>query len=541
MIHKLPNWCIPDNHPAFFDSESATTIEMVAKLYGAMKLLIEDSNATTEEQNKIIADAVDYFKGNLSDTIRSEIEKMKENGELNDEIMSGLGNLNDNFIVNTKADLTFNRKFRILKERYRYGSDEYRQLYEKTAFSLQSICAYNNNLILGYTNSDSTKSTLEERNQEGGLIRSVDLPLGHCNSLTMIETKIYVCTLNNIVVVDYNTFQIIESFQLDRTLRALAYDKVTGELYGAGGDYYFKVDLNTKKCECLFQSNHVQGGTFQSLCVNDGIFYEVSTTPELLTVFTTEGKIIGSYNIARYSGYDYFGEAEDVEFVDNKLIICSQWQMSYDNYRHDYVWEIPVGANYTFKPVVSSFTLNGLMSIYCDSNSTSLSPDGTQGNPFRCISECLSVLQSPVAIDQKITDIHLTGTFNEHVYVRNMNFRMIGPATIKTAMSLQTCDAYLEKIYLENDDSSIVKTFNAQHSHVNGMGATFKTLLPKQDYMITLSYSKLIAHGAFIPNPETVTTPISLYFGEVVGNNKNLIENAYHVTPTWSSASYTGG
>ena len=41
-IPKLPPWSIPNTFPAFFDHESATSIEMTAKLYNAMQELIEE-------------------------------------------------------------------------------------------------------------------------------------------------------------------------------------------------------------------------------------------------------------------------------------------------------------------------------------------------------------------------------------------------------------------------------------------------------------------------------------------------------------------
>ena len=49
MINGLPKWSIPDLHPAFFDTESATAIEMVAKLYGKIKEIVEGFNDFTEE------------------------------------------------------------------------------------------------------------------------------------------------------------------------------------------------------------------------------------------------------------------------------------------------------------------------------------------------------------------------------------------------------------------------------------------------------------------------------------------------------------
>lgn len=43
---NLPKWQITNLKPSIYDSESATAIEMVAKLYGAMQELIKEYNTT---------------------------------------------------------------------------------------------------------------------------------------------------------------------------------------------------------------------------------------------------------------------------------------------------------------------------------------------------------------------------------------------------------------------------------------------------------------------------------------------------------------
>lgn len=55
-MNKLPLWAPTTGRPAFYDSESATAIEMVAKLYGAMESLIDEYNKTIEELNKQFTD-----------------------------------------------------------------------------------------------------------------------------------------------------------------------------------------------------------------------------------------------------------------------------------------------------------------------------------------------------------------------------------------------------------------------------------------------------------------------------------------------------
>lgn len=121
-MNLLPKWVLTNSYPAVFDSESATTIEMTAKIYAAMQELISDYNSFVDtvnqqiieflndtnktfevfaaelrqefqdfidivvlkiqsqdahinEQTAIINEAVDYMKTNLSNTIDTMVDE----------------------------------------------------------------------------------------------------------------------------------------------------------------------------------------------------------------------------------------------------------------------------------------------------------------------------------------------------------------------------------------------------------------------------------------------------------------------------------
>lgn len=69
MIPLLPKWALNSNNPAFYDTESATAIEMVAKLHGSMNTLIDDYNNYVDNTNKIIA--------NFNESTTKDIELFK--------------------------------------------------------------------------------------------------------------------------------------------------------------------------------------------------------------------------------------------------------------------------------------------------------------------------------------------------------------------------------------------------------------------------------------------------------------------------------
>ena len=80
-VKDLPNWSIPDLHPAFFDNESATTIEMVAKLYGKIQTLIEAYNTLEKELSDDVKEAYEYLKTNLKTTCEAIINQMIKQGD----------------------------------------------------------------------------------------------------------------------------------------------------------------------------------------------------------------------------------------------------------------------------------------------------------------------------------------------------------------------------------------------------------------------------------------------------------------------------
>ena len=59
MIPRLPHWVLTDKYPAFYDSESKTAIEMVAKIYAKMQELVDHYNEFVDPLNNEIAE---YYK-----------------------------------------------------------------------------------------------------------------------------------------------------------------------------------------------------------------------------------------------------------------------------------------------------------------------------------------------------------------------------------------------------------------------------------------------------------------------------------------------
>lgn len=143
-IRLLPYWCITDIGPAFYDTSSATCIEQTGKVYSAMRELQIDYNKFVEEvntcitefinevntdqeefENRInkimhdyimkidskikmqdltIANAVQYMKDNLRESLNSMLQEMKELGEFDDAVLKALTDITTSINeINTKT------------------------------------------------------------------------------------------------------------------------------------------------------------------------------------------------------------------------------------------------------------------------------------------------------------------------------------------------------------------------------------------------------------------------------------------------------
>ena len=63
-MNRLPHWVLTSKRPAFYDSESGSSIEQTAKVYGAMNELIDEYNKFVDNVNKNIDD---FEKGIIND------------------------------------------------------------------------------------------------------------------------------------------------------------------------------------------------------------------------------------------------------------------------------------------------------------------------------------------------------------------------------------------------------------------------------------------------------------------------------------------
>lgn len=78
MIKPLPHWVLTNRYPAINDSESATAIEMVARVYGKTEELIADYNEFVDRVNQTIIDYQNEMNENFDEFRNQIIETMND-------------------------------------------------------------------------------------------------------------------------------------------------------------------------------------------------------------------------------------------------------------------------------------------------------------------------------------------------------------------------------------------------------------------------------------------------------------------------------
>ena len=103
-IKELPEWAINQNHPAFYDTESKTAIEMSAQLHGKMNEVIEEFNNLEDDNTKFKQDteqANAEWKETTESAFRQEFQDfidtvdLKVNGMQNEVKQEALNAVNE--------------------------------------------------------------------------------------------------------------------------------------------------------------------------------------------------------------------------------------------------------------------------------------------------------------------------------------------------------------------------------------------------------------------------------------------------------------
>lgn len=109
MIKPLPYWVVPDSFPAFYETEGATAIQMVAKLYGKVQEMIEDYNHFVDQINAAIQEfetstnqTIEDFKNCITQIMNDYIETIDTKINLQDDkIQDAIDYMKNNIVATT--------------------------------------------------------------------------------------------------------------------------------------------------------------------------------------------------------------------------------------------------------------------------------------------------------------------------------------------------------------------------------------------------------------------------------------------------------
>ena len=164
--------------------------------------------------------------------------------------------------------------------------------------------------------------------QSGSYINKSFTNLGHVNSMTYGNGKLFACTwkLNNtsngIAVINPATL-VIESF-LDTTvpINAISFSRTDNKLYGRGSNnIFYIINTDTGKITKMFDKPaYPFKFTGQGMAVYGDRIYLPTTSPTALVILDFNGTVLASYNIFPWAGLFRIKELEDLEIDANGIM-----------------------------------------------------------------------------------------------------------------------------------------------------------------------------------------------------------------------------
>ena len=444
-IIKKFRCCILQNFPFIEeDFDSLTTYELICKVAEYLNNTISQTNNNTlqvQELAKQFNDLKEYVDNSFSnldvqEEINNKLDQMAQDGTLaniiNQEIFEELNNKINNLQIglkNVKNSIDLLNKIKS----YNYlGLNRVGRTLCKIADTpynfMQGNCLTEEGIfvrgLVGGTDDTINKVKLQKINLSTmTVINEVILERGgHCNYISYNPklNELYVTPLkdkiegnevinNNIVVVDYNTFQLKRYITLPTNDRiySFIYDKVTDKYYVINRDnVIFNYDFNnntlSQQCVLDFKNTPVidrldayKNYKLQGATIYNNIIYYSSMNPYGMGVFNLNGECINFFNYPRLIDERYLiREVQQISISDNNEIYigtCGQecytgeytmFQIFKGNISHNTGDLFPV-----FNPIAPR-------TINVNANSNSINPNGAPDNPFKTIGEALDGVNS---------------------------------------------------------------------------------------------------------------------------------------------------
>lgn len=437
FIDFLPPWVETGLQPAFYDKESGTVLQQVARMYAKVNQLVKAfddlDEATVSTVNEYITkftelhDYVhDYFDNlDVQEEINNKLDEMAEDGTLTTLISNYLiypSNLN----VNELVDL-------VIADSDTYAGAEHNHAQGSVCIGSNIVVALRNN---GY--SDNYVRLVEYNYTTGVIIRQSYLELDHANAMTYDSTNnvIYVASCstsvdntsvakNTIYVIDYATFSILRSFTPTlpdgRRIRSVSYDNASGTLYGADVFDVFKIDETTLSTSDDVELEHdsFMGNILnQTVTFHNNRFYGLFIT--FIGIWDLQGNLIKIIDINNSSNLQHYGEVESLTFIpstDDFVMVSSKKYNPRQSNRVTafYVGNFAIGRASQLENTVAGADSSNIR-LYVDASATG-EEMGTEAKPFKSIAKAISYAKEW----NKGADIFVSAGTYDYVYVNSLH------------------------------------------------------------------------------------------------------------------------
>lgn len=178
------------------------------------------------------------------------------------------------------------------------------------------------------TGNEATQYIYSIDRQSGGYISKSFTTLGHVNSMTYGNGKLFACTWkldntsNGIAVINPATL-VIESF-LDTIvpINAISFSRTDNKLYGRGSNNtFYIINTTTGTLTKMFdRPAYPFKFTGQGMAVYGERIYLPTTSPTALVILDFNGTVLASYNIFPWAGLFRIKELEDLEIDANGMM-----------------------------------------------------------------------------------------------------------------------------------------------------------------------------------------------------------------------------
>ena len=280
-----------------------------------------------------------YFENlDVQEEINNKLDEMVEDGTLEQVIAVYLkqpirGELNVNqdgrFIIPNGSNIT---------------SGETRSAYSNA----QGFCIVDStHFIQLYLNRDdeSDVTVVEYNPTDGSIYRSqVITTMGHANSCMYKDGYLYVTPYydNKIIKYDYNTFNIVETYELSIPTKNICKDTKTNKVYLGNDTSIYEWEVDTTEFTKLFDItipefvNQSTGMLQDIACYNNYIYLLTSSfgnSKVIIFVFNLDGSIYTTYDLGTHNNYMYYGEGEGLDNIEDNFYMVTRYDTNpYNDY-----------------------------------------------------------------------------------------------------------------------------------------------------------------------------------------------------------------